>query len=69
MRSAFGRFDVKLAQRAEELNPGEGVTLALTDGRRFRIHHQPMPDGGWVATHEDLSAGTAPAAEDATTPA
>jgi len=27
----------------------------LQDGRTFAIHHQPMPDGGWVATHEDIT--------------
>ncbi|MBA3478014.1 MAG: EAL domain-containing protein [Lautropia sp.] len=27
----------------------------LRDGRTFAIHHQPMPDGGWVATHEDIT--------------
>jgi PAS domain S-box-containing protein len=26
-----------------------------SDGRTFAIHHQPMPDGGWVATHEDIT--------------
>jgi PAS domain-containing protein len=43
---------------------GPSVTVvALTDGRRFRIHHQPMPDGGWVATHEDLTARASPSEE------
>jgi diguanylate cyclase (GGDEF)-like protein len=27
----------------------------LRDGRIFLIRHQPMPDGGWVATHEDIT--------------
>lgn len=27
----------------------------LTDGRTIQIRHQPMPDGGWVATHEDVT--------------
>ncbi len=29
--------------------------LALRDGRTFAIHHEPTPDGGWVATHEDIT--------------
>ena len=29
--------------------------VTLRDGRRIEIHHQPMPDGGWVATHEDVT--------------
>jgi diguanylate cyclase (GGDEF)-like protein len=27
----------------------------MTDGRTIAIRHQPMPDGGWVATHEDIT--------------
>ena len=27
----------------------------LKNGRVVAIHHQPMPDGGWVATHEDVT--------------
>jgi len=30
-------------------------TAELKDGRTFHICHQPMPDGGWVATHEDIT--------------
>ncbi|MBZ9734969.1 EAL domain-containing protein [Mesorhizobium sp. CA18] len=30
-------------------------TAGLKDGRTIRVCHQPMPDGGWVATHEDLT--------------
>ena len=29
--------------------------FALKDGRTFAIHHEPMPGGGWVATHEDIT--------------
>ncbi|RWB71621.1 EAL domain-containing protein [Mesorhizobium sp.] len=27
----------------------------LSDGRTIEVRHQPMPDGGWVATHEDIT--------------
>ncbi len=30
-------------------------TAALPDGRTIQIHRQPMPDGGWVSTHEDIT--------------
>jgi diguanylate cyclase (GGDEF)-like protein/PAS domain S-box-containing protein len=30
-------------------------TADLKDGRAIRIYHQPTPDGGWVATHEDIT--------------
>jgi diguanylate cyclase (GGDEF)-like protein len=31
-------------------------TANLRDGRTIQIHHQPLSDGGWVATHEDVTA-------------
>lgn len=31
------------------------TVIALKDGRTFAIHHEPMPDGGWVSTHEDIT--------------
>jgi diguanylate cyclase (GGDEF)-like protein len=30
-------------------------TVELQDGRTVMIRHQPMPDGGWVSTQEDIS--------------
>jgi diguanylate cyclase (GGDEF)-like protein len=30
-------------------------TIELRDGRTFQIRHRPMPDCGWVATHEDIT--------------
>ena len=30
--------------------------VEFQDGRTISIHHRPMPDGGWVATHEDITA-------------
>ncbi len=29
--------------------------LQLRNGRTFKIRHRPMPDQGWVATHEDIT--------------
>ena len=29
--------------------------IELMNGSVFEIHHRPMPDGGWVATHEDIT--------------
>jgi diguanylate cyclase (GGDEF)-like protein/PAS domain S-box-containing protein len=31
-------------------------TANLSDGRTIQVCHQPMPDGSWVATHEDITA-------------
>jgi diguanylate cyclase (GGDEF)-like protein/PAS domain S-box-containing protein len=30
-------------------------SLTLQDGRTVEVHHQPMLDGGWVSTHEDIT--------------
>jgi diguanylate cyclase (GGDEF)-like protein len=30
-------------------------SLELTDGRIIAISHRPMPNGGWVETHEDVT--------------
>src|SRR5882724_11308800 len=32
------------------------TTVELQDGRIIAIRHQPMPGGGWVATHDDITA-------------
>ena len=38
---------------------GEGrsfiLDIELNDGRVMAVVNQPMPDGGWVATHEDIT--------------
>ena len=31
------------------------TSVELRNGRVITIRHQPMPDGGWVATHEDIT--------------
>jgi diguanylate cyclase (GGDEF)-like protein/PAS domain S-box-containing protein len=30
-------------------------TDELKDGRAVQVSHQPMPNGGWIATHEDIT--------------
>ena len=30
-------------------------TAQLSDGRLIQINHQALPNGGWVATHEDIT--------------
>ncbi|PWJ93121.1 PAS domain S-box-containing protein/diguanylate cyclase (GGDEF)-like protein [Mesorhizobium loti] len=34
-------------------------TANIADGRTIQVCHQPMPDGGWVSTHEDITEFTA----------
>ncbi|MGX7872324.1 EAL domain-containing protein [Mesorhizobium sp. ORM6] len=43
---------------ARSVNSGSMSKLwngKLGDGRTIQVCHQPMPDGGWVATHEDIT--------------
>jgi len=47
-------YDIKIrsaAQRREKLC----VRVELTDGRVVEVVNEPMPDGGWVATHEEIT--------------
>ena len=30
-------------------------SVSLSDGRTIRVRFRPSPDGGWVATHEDIT--------------
>jgi diguanylate cyclase (GGDEF)-like protein len=34
--------------------PSDSI-IELNDGRRVAVGHRPMPDGGWVSTHEDVT--------------
>jgi diguanylate cyclase (GGDEF)-like protein len=36
-------------------NQPSDTTVELSNGRVMRVRRQPMPDGGWVATHEDVT--------------
>jgi diguanylate cyclase (GGDEF)-like protein len=36
-------------------NEPTDITVELRNGRTFKIRHRPMPDGGWVSTHEDIT--------------
>ncbi|WP_207459720.1 EAL domain-containing protein [Azospirillum sp. SYSU D00513] len=48
---AFGDRDI-VRSIARRNSPYD---LELRDGRVIRISHQTLPDGGWIATHEDLT--------------
>ena len=43
---------------ARSVNSGKAPrtwTAKLPDGRTIQIYNQSMPDGSWVATHEDIT--------------
>jgi diguanylate cyclase (GGDEF)-like protein len=36
-------------------NVAKDSIVELKNGKTFKIRHRPMPGGGWVATHEDIT--------------
>jgi diguanylate cyclase (GGDEF)-like protein len=51
-RPEFGRAGVSSAPTETETTV---FAQLLLDGRTIEISRQPMPDGGWVAVHEDVT--------------
>src|SRR6202020_3576766 len=50
-REEYLHWRTKVAVSAE---PTDSI-VELRNGRTFKIRHRPMPDFGWVATHEDIT--------------
>ena len=61
LRRAAGSFDGDPAQYVRELEAGlaQGKTFTAVcntrDGRTISVTNRPMPDGRWVATHDDIN--------------
>jgi hypothetical protein len=59
-RRASGNFvvdiDTYIASAKQSISRGEMFgTVVEIKGRSISISNRPMPDGGWVATHEDIT--------------
>jgi NO-binding membrane sensor protein with MHYT domain/methyl-accepting chemotaxis protein len=59
-RRATGNFvvdiDTYIASAKQSISRGEVFgTVVEIKGRSISISNRPMPDGGWVATHEDIT--------------
>ena len=59
-RRASGNFvvdiDTYIASAKQSISKGEVFgTVVEIKGRSISISNRPMPDGGWVATHEDIT--------------
>jgi diguanylate cyclase (GGDEF)-like protein len=50
-RDEYLHWRINVAISAE---PTDSI-VELRNGRTFKIRHRPMADGGWVATHEDIT--------------
>jgi methyl-accepting chemotaxis protein len=59
-RSAHGTFDLDITNYQRGINAAMAqgkitTTEVVSHGRRIVIVNRPMADGGWVATHEDVT--------------
>lgn len=52
-----GDADEYIRTRLEEVVEGNAYYAEneLSDGRVYAVSHQPMPNGGWVAIHQDIT--------------
>jgi methyl-accepting chemotaxis protein len=52
-----GDVERYIADVMDEIRSGKPIdkTLQMGDGRVFAISNRPMPDGGWVSTHQDVT--------------
>lgn len=53
-KSGAEQYAADMISTVEDRTPRTRL-LELVDGRTFSVSFQPMPDGGWVATHEDVT--------------
>ena len=53
-KSGAEQYAADMISTVEDRTPKTRL-LELVDGRTFSVSFQPMPDGGWVATHEDVT--------------
>jgi diguanylate cyclase (GGDEF)-like protein len=49
------KSDLSVDERVEQLPATRSQNYVLADGREISIKRMPTPDGGWVATHEDVT--------------
>jgi diguanylate cyclase (GGDEF)-like protein len=61
LRYAYDRFDgtreefVEHWHRRVNLRESSEAVIELRDGRSVALRVQPMPGGGWISTHEDIT--------------
>jgi diguanylate cyclase (GGDEF)-like protein len=50
--------DNYVEDRLAQIRKGEpyDIEIAMCDGSVLAVNHRPMPDGGWVAIHQDITA-------------
>jgi diguanylate cyclase len=53
----LGRYGAKLQTAVETRSP-DSFAAELIDGRTVNVAYQPIQNGGWVSTHEDITERT-----------
>jgi diguanylate cyclase (GGDEF)-like protein len=53
--SFTGDIDAYCANTVRDMPLGKMTIITTTDGRSIQIANRPLADGGWVATHEDIT--------------
>ncbi len=57
LKSGERNLDMSVARHLSIVDAGKAAAFVveLADGRAIAVRHQPLMDGGWVATHEDIT--------------
>jgi len=56
--SFVGDVDAYCFRVLSEIALRQAMTIGTPDGRSIQVVNQPLADGGWVATHEDITERT-----------
>ena len=56
--SFVGDVDAYCFRVLSEIERRQATTIRTPDGRSIQVVNQPLADGGWVATHEDITERT-----------
>ena len=53
--SFVGDMDHYIEAVLDDVNQANSMVISTPDGRSIQIVNEPVPDGGWLATHEDIT--------------
>jgi diguanylate cyclase (GGDEF)-like protein/PAS domain S-box-containing protein len=53
-----GNIDLYCSRVLRDIGLRQAMTIETPDGRSIQVVNEPLADGGWVATHEDITERT-----------
>jgi len=56
--SFVGDVDLYVSRVLRDIEARQTMTIETPDGRSVQVVNEPLADGGWVATHEDITERT-----------